>query len=151
LVQLQKDLEFVRSAEAEGGLLKIGGQRIMESTGGYYMAPTVLTNISSTMYLAQEEVFGPVLGVIRFKDEADALRIANSTVYGLASAVWTSNLSRAHRMVRGIKAGVVHVNTYGGADNTVPLGGVKQSGNGHDKSMHALDKYSDLKTAWIQL
>jgi 4-(gamma-glutamylamino)butanal dehydrogenase len=151
LVQLQKDLEFVRSAEAEGGLLKIGGQRIMESTGGYYMAPTVLTNISSTMHLAQEEVFGPVLGVMRFKDEADALRIANSTVYGLASAVWTSNLSRAHRMVRGIKAGVVHVNTYGGADNTVPLGGMKQSGNGHDKSLHALDKYSDLKTAWIQL
>ncbi len=151
LAQLEKDLEFVRRAEAEGGTLKTGGVRIMESTGGYYMAPTVLTNISSTMHLAQEEVFGPVLGVMRFKDEAEALRIANSTVYGLASAVWTSNLSRAHRMVRGIKAGVVHVNTYGGADNTVPLGGVKQSGNGHDKSMHALDKYSDLKTAWIQL
>jgi 4-(gamma-glutamylamino)butanal dehydrogenase len=151
LGQLQKDLEFVRSAEAEGGELKTGGRRIMESTGGYYMAPTVITNITSTMQLAQEEVFGPVLGVMRFKDEAEALRIANSTQYGLASAVWTANLSRAHRMVRGIKAGVVHVNTYGGADNTVPLGGVKQSGNGHDKSMHALDKYSDLKTAWIQL
>jgi 4-(gamma-glutamylamino)butanal dehydrogenase len=115
------------------------------------MAPTVVSNVTTTMHLAQEEVFGPVLGVMRFKDEEDALRIANSTVFGLASAVWTSNLSKAHRMVRGIKAGVVHVNTYGGADNTVPLGGVRQSGNGHDKSLHALDKYSELKTAWIQL
>ena len=103
------------------------------------------------MDIAQEEVFGPVLSVIPFEDEADALRIANGTKYGLASAVWTSNLSRAHRMVRGLNAGVVHVNTYGGADNTVPLGGHKQSGNGHDKSLHALDKYVNLKTAWIQL
>jgi len=79
------------------------------------------------------------------------LRLANASDFGLASGVWTSNLSRAHRMVRGIRAGVVHVNTYGGADNTVPLGGVKQSGNGHDKSLHAMDKYTDLKTAWIQL
>jgi 4-(gamma-glutamylamino)butanal dehydrogenase len=103
------------------------------------------------MKLAQEEVLGPVLGVMRFSGEEEAVRLANSTVYGLASAVWTSNLSRAHRMVRAIKAGVVHVNTYGGADGTVPLGGVRQSGNGHDKSLHALDKYTDLKTAWIQL
>ena len=72
-------------------------------------------------------------------------------LFGLAAGVWTGNLSRAHRMVRGIRSGVVHVNTYGGADNTVPLGGHKQSGNGHDKSLHALDKYTDLKTAWIQL
>jgi 4-(gamma-glutamylamino)butanal dehydrogenase len=151
LEQLQKDLEFVIQAQAEGGRIEAGGNRILESTGGYYMAPTVISNVTSKMDLAQNEVFGPVLGVMRFKDEDDALRIANSTVFGLASAVWTSNLSKAHRMVRGIKAGVVHVNTYGGADNTVPLGGVKQSGNGHDKSLHALDKYSDLKTAWIQL
>jgi 4-(gamma-glutamylamino)butanal dehydrogenase len=151
LGQLQKDLEFVRRAETAGGILKTGGTRILQSTGGYYLAPTVLTNITSTMQLAQEEVFGPVLGVMRFKDETEALRIANSTQYGLAAAVWTANLSRAHRVVHALKAGVVHVNTYGGADNTVPLGGVKQSGNGHDKSMHAMDKYSDLKTAWIQL
>ena len=151
LDQLQKDLEFVTVAKAEGGHIETGGTRILEATGGYYMAPTVVSNITENMQLAQDEVFGPVLGVMRFVDEADALRIANSTVFGLASAVWTANLSKAHRMVRGIKAGVVHVNTYGGADNTVPLGGVKQSGNGHDKSLHALDKYSDLKTAWIQL
>ncbi len=151
LDQLQKDLDFVVRAQNEGGRVETGGMRILEKTGGYYMAPTVISNVTSKMDLAQNEVFGPVLGVMKFSDEKDALRIANSTVFGLASAVWTSNLSKAHRMVRGIKAGVVHVNTYGGADNTVPLGGVKQSGNGHDKSLHALDKYSDLKTAWIQL
>ena len=149
--QLEKDLGFVSVAEREGGSLMTGGRRILEETGGYYMAPAVFSGITANMQLAQEEVFGPVLAILRFKDEAEAVRIANSTVYGLASAVWTSNLSKAHRMVRAIRAGVVHVNTYGGSDNTVPLGGVGQSGNGHDKSLHALDKFSDLKTAWIQL
>ena len=149
--QLQKDLAFVSEATLAGGKVQTGGARILENTGGYYMQPTVISDITPDMKLAQEEVFGPVLGVMRFKDEADAIRIANSTVFGLASAVWTANLSKAHRMVRAIKAGVVHVNTYGGADNTVPLGGTKQSGNGHDKSLHALDKFTELKTAWIQL
>jgi 4-(gamma-glutamylamino)butanal dehydrogenase len=149
--QLQKNLGFVEKARSEGGNVEIGGARISSETGGYYMSPAVISNVTGAMQLAQEEVFGPVLGVMKFRDEAEALSIANATPYGLASAVWTANLSRAHRMVRGIQAGVVHVNTYGGTDNTVPLGGVKQSGNGHDKSMHALDKYSDLKTAWIQL
>jgi gamma-glutamyl-gamma-aminobutyraldehyde dehydrogenase len=79
------------------------------------------------------------------------VRIANSTVYGLAGAVWTRNLSRAHRMVRDVRTGVMHVNTYGGADGTVPLGGVGQSGNGSDKSLHAIEKYINLKTAWIKL
>jgi gamma-glutamyl-gamma-aminobutyraldehyde dehydrogenase len=149
--QLAKDLGYVEQAAADGARLMIGGSRILEDTGGFYMAPTVFDDVSPEMALAKEEVFGPVLGIIPFDDEDDAVRIANSTVYGLASAVWTSNLSTAHRMIRAIKAGVVHVNTYGGADITVPLGGHRQSGNGHDKSMHALDKYTDLKTAWIQL
>ena len=148
--QLSKNLDFVREAEVEGARLRWGGKRILEETGGFYMQPTVF-DVQPEMKLAKEEVFGPVLAIIPFDDDADALRIANATDYGLASAVWTANLSRAHRMVRGIRAGVVHVNTYGGADNTVPLGGVRQSGNGHDKSLHALDKYTDLKTAWIQL
>jgi gamma-glutamyl-gamma-aminobutyraldehyde dehydrogenase len=149
--QLEKDLRYVRDAVAEGAILKTGGGRILKTTGGFYMSPTVFDRVTPDMKLAREEVFGPVLGVIPFESEAEAVRIANSTAYGLASAVWTSNLSRAHRMIRAVKAGVVHVNTYGGADITVPLGGHKQSGNGHDKSLHALDKYVDLKTAWIQL
>lgn len=149
--QMEKDLEFMREAAAGGGRLETGGGRLLQETGGFYLAPTVFSAITADMQLAQEEVFGPVLAVMRFSGEDDAIKLANSTVYGLASAVWTANLGRAHRMVRAIKAGVVHVNTYGGADGTVPLGGVRQSGNGHDKSLHALEKYTDLKTAWIQL
>ncbi|OWV98052.1 aldehyde dehydrogenase [Rhizobium sp. R693] len=149
-IQLHKDLGHVAQALSEGAQLRTGGTRILEDTGGYYFRPTVF-DVTPSMTLAHEEVFGPILSIIPFETEAEALQIANATEYGLASAVWTSNLSRAHRMVRGIRAGVVHVNTYGGSDNSVPLGGVKQSGNGHDKSLHALDKYVDLKTAWIQL
>lgn len=151
LDQLEKNLGHVAAAVDQGATLATGGSRIHEDTGGYYMSPAVLDDVRPDMAIAQEEVFGPVLSVIPFEDEAEAQRIANGTAYGLASAVWTSNLSRAHRMVKGINAGVVHVNTYGGADGTVPLGGHKQSGNGYDKSLHALDKYVNLKTAWIQL
>jgi len=110
-----------------------------------------LTGVKAQDRVFQQEVFGPVLAVSAFDSEEEALTLANGTDFGLAAGVWTGNLSRAHKMVAGIRAGVVHVNTYGGADNTVPLGGVKQSGNGHDKSLHAMEKYMDLKTAWIQL
>ncbi len=149
--QLAGNLGFVARAVEEGATLALGGSRILEDTGGYYMEPTVLTGVKPQDKVAQNEVFGPVLAVTPFTSDDEAVQIANSTKFGLAAGVWTSNLSRAHRMVRDIQAGVVHVNTYGGPDTTVPLGGVKQSGNGHDKSMHAFDKYFDLKTAWMQL
>ncbi len=151
LTQLEGNLGFVADAIGEGGEIVIGGTRAQEDTGGYYMDPTIVTGVKPDHRLYREEVFGPVLSVTPFTDEADALRLANATDFGLAAGVWTANLSRAHRMVRGIRSGVVHVNTYGGADMTVPLSGMKQSGNGADKSLHALDKYTDLKTAWIQL
>ena len=148
--QLQRNIAYAAQALAEGAMLRTGGRRILEETGGFYMQPTVF-DVTPDMTLAREEVFGPILSIIPFDDEAEALKLANATNYGLAAGVWTGNLSRAHRMIRGIRAGVVHVNTYGGPDGTVPLGGVKQSGNGHDKSLHAFDKYADLKTAWVQL
>ncbi len=149
--QLQKNLDFVARATAEGGRLLCGGARLHAETGGYYMAPAIFADVAPDMTLAREEVFGPVLAVMRFDTEAEAVRLANATPYGLASAVWTANLSTAHRMIRAVRAGVVHVNTYGGADITVPLGGFRQSGFGRDKSLHALDEYTDLKTAWIAL
>ncbi len=149
--QLQQNLDFVTEAAAAGRAVVTGGHRILEETGGFYMAPTIVSEVEPTDRIFREEVFGPVVTVTPFDTEAEAISLANGTDYGLAAAVWTGNLSRAHRMVSAIRAGVVHVNTYGGADVTVPLGGVKQSGNGHDKSLHAFDKYLDLKTAWIKL
>jgi gamma-glutamyl-gamma-aminobutyraldehyde dehydrogenase len=150
-VQLAGNLGFVADAAREGGTVVLGGNRALAETGGYYMEPTIVSGVKPEHRLFREEVFGPVLAVTAFEDEAEAVRLANATDFGLAAGVWTANLGRAHRMVREVRAGIIHVNTYGGSDNTVPLGGVKQSGNGHDKSLHALDKYTDLKTAWIQL
>ena len=149
--QLSRNQKAVHTAREQGARWRVGGEVIAPVAGGFYMTPALFDGVTPDMTLAREEVFGPVLAVLPFDDEAEAVRLANDTTYGLASAVWTGNLSRAHRMVRAIKAGLVHVNTYGGPDITVPLGGVRQSGNGHDKSMHAMDKYLDLKTAWIQL
>ncbi len=149
--QLARDMSFASSAAKQGATLASGGHRILENTGGYYMQPTVFTDVTSDMEIFQKEVFGPVLTITPFDSEEEAVSLANDSELGLASAVWTSNLSRAHRMINNLRAGVVHVNTYGGANNAVPLGGIKQSGNGADKSLHALEKYSVLKTAWIKL
>ena len=137
--QLIKNLKHVNSAIDDGAKLRIGGKQINKNTGGFYMEPTIFSDVDNQMTIAKEEVFGPVLSVIKCKNEEDAVQIANDTNYGLAAAVWTSDLSKAHRMIKSIRAGVVHVNCYGGADITVPLGGVKQSGNGHDRSLHALE------------
>ncbi|QFT59571.1 Aldehyde dehydrogenase PuuC [Sulfitobacter sp. THAF37] len=149
--QLERNLGFVDEARAQGRTIATGGARILTDTGGYFMAPTIVTGVQPDDRIAREEVFGPVLAVQAFETEDEAVALANGTDYGLAAAVWTADLSRAHRMVRRIRAGLVHVNTYGGSDLTVPLGGLGQSGNGHDKSLHAFDKYLDLKTAWIKL
>ena len=149
--QLLSDLEFVNKAKHEGGKIISGGNRIKENSGGFYMQPTIISSVTRKMSVFQNEVFGPVLTVTPFETEDEAIKLANSTVFGLASGIWTSNLSTAHRMIKRIKAGVVFVNTYGGSDNTLPLAGMKQSGNGADKSLHALDKFIDLKSVWMKL
>jgi gamma-glutamyl-gamma-aminobutyraldehyde dehydrogenase len=149
--QLRRNLDAVARADREGATRLIGGEQILAGSGGNFMTPAIFGDVTPDMTLSREEVFGPVLAVTRFEHEEEAVTLANSTPYGLASAVWTGSLSTAHRMVRAINAGVVHVNTYGGTDITVPLGGFKQSGFGRDKSLHAFDEYTDLKTAWISL
>ena len=149
--QLQSDMDFVQKAETEGGIVELGGKRVHEATGGFYMEPTIVSSVKKDMDIFQNEVFGPVLTVTSFSNEEEAVQLANGTSFGLASGVWTTNLSKAHRMIKKIKAGTVFVNTYGGSDNTLPLTGVKQSGNGSDKSLHALDKFTDLKSVWMKL
>jgi len=148
--QLTSNLNFVAKAKEQGANLVTGGEQILQASGGYYMQPTIFTGVESHHHLSQAEVFGPVLGVTPFNSEAQAVALANDCNYGLAGAAWTSNLGRAHRMVKAVNTGGMFINTYGGADVTMPLGGVKQSGNGVDRSLHAMDKYINLKTAWIQ-
>ncbi|MGK3939223.1 aldehyde dehydrogenase [Streptomyces caeruleatus] len=135
----------------EGARLRAGGGRTLVGTGGSFLEPAVFDRVEPGMRLAREEIFGPVLSVLTFDDLDEAVRLANATEYGLAAALWTSDLSTAHKVSRALRAGTVWVNCYEEGDLTVPFGGMKQSGNGRDKSAHALEKYTELKTTWIQL
>ncbi|MCH8861127.1 MAG: aldehyde dehydrogenase [Proteobacteria bacterium] len=150
-IQTDRVMEYVKSGTEDGATLRCGGNRAAVEENGYYIEPTVFDHVSSEMKIAREEIFGPVLSCISFSDEDEAVRIANDTPYGLAAAIWTSDLSRAHRVARKIRAGSVWINYYDGGDMTAPFGGFKQSGNGRDKSLHALQKYTELKATWINL
>ena len=146
-----KNLRFLDSLKNREKNIVLGGDRLIEESGGFYMSPTIVENINSKDEIFHEEIFGPVLSVIPFSKDEEAISIANDTSYGLAAGVWTSNLSRAHKMANGIKSGMITVNTYAGTDMTVPLPGMKESGNGSDKSLHSLEKYTNLKTVWVNL
>jgi gamma-glutamyl-gamma-aminobutyraldehyde dehydrogenase len=150
-VQLRTVLGYIESGRAEGARLLAGGQQVRLDSGGHYVEPTLFDGVDQGMRIAQEEIFGPVQAVLRFSDEAEAVRIANATPYGLQASVWSDHLSRAHRVARALRAGTVHVNQYDEDDITVPFGGFKQSGNGRDKSLHAFDKYTELKTTWLRI
>lgn len=150
-VQMNHVLKYIEKGKAEGAELVLGGERVMTETGGYYIAPTVFNEVAHEMSISKEEIFGPVLSVIGFDDEQEAIRIANDTDFGLAAGVWTQNLSRAHRVAKKLRAGSVWVNYWDGGDMTAPFGGFKQSGNGRDKSLHAFEKYTELKSTWINL
>ncbi|MDN3028070.1 aldehyde dehydrogenase [Streptomyces sp. S.PB5] len=143
--------DHIGTGLAEGARLLTGGARTLTDSGGSFLEPTVFDHVDPSMRLAREEIFGPVLSVLTFDDLDEAVRLANATEYGLAAGLWTSDLSTAHRVSRALRAGTVWVNCYEEGDLTVPFGGMKQSGNGRDKSAHALEKYTELKTTWIEL
>lgn len=149
--QVNRVTGYIDQAVQEGARLKCGGARVMQETGGFYVEPTIFDQVSPDMTIANEEIFGPVLSCIDFEHEDEALAVANNSAYGLAAAVWTSDITRAHKMARKLRAGSVWINYYDGGDMTAPFGGFKQSGNGRDKSIHALEKYTELKATWINL
>jgi acyl-CoA reductase-like NAD-dependent aldehyde dehydrogenase len=149
--QLEKVLGYVEVGRSEGANLLTGGGRVMEETGGLYAEPTVFDGVTPGMRIAQEEIFGPVLATLTFDSWEEAVEIANGTMYGLAASIWTRDLSVAHKTARALRAGTVWVNCFEEGDITVPFGGVKASGFGRDKSLHAFDKFMDLKTTWIKL
>jgi 4-guanidinobutyraldehyde dehydrogenase/NAD-dependent aldehyde dehydrogenase len=150
-VQLNTVLGFIASGRKEGAELRVGGNRVREESGGYFVEPTVFDKVTMQMKIAREEIFGPVLSAITFRETEEAVKIANDVSYGLTAAIWSRDISTAHRVARRLRAGTVYVNCYDADDITVPFGGFKQSGNGRDKSLHAMDKYTELKTTWIDL
>ncbi len=149
--QLRTVLGYIGAGREEGARVLTGGHQARRETGGCYVEPTVFADVTPQMKIAREEIFGPVLAAITVKDADEAVRVGNSAIYGLAAAVWTRDITRAHRIARALRAGMVYVNCYDADDITVPFGGFKQSGTGRDKSLHAFDKYTELKTTWIDL
>ena len=149
---LEKVLAYVAAGKAEGARLVMGGNRILEETGGYFVEPTIFDEVSNRMKIAREEIFGPVLSVIPFSTEDEAVALANDTNYGLAASLYTRDLGTAHRVARAIRAGTVSVNCFSEGDITTPFGGFKESGfGGRDKSIWAHEQYTELKTIWMQL
>ncbi|WP_413814089.1 aldehyde dehydrogenase [Pseudomonas chlororaphis] len=149
--QAQRIMQYIEQARAEGAQLVCGGRQLSVDGSDNFIEPTIFTGVTADMTLAREEVFGPVLAVTVFDDEEQAVALANDHIYGLAASLWTDDLNRAHRVARRLHAGTVSVNTVDALDVTVPFGGGKQSGFGRDLSLHSFDKYTQLKTTWIQL
>lgn len=149
--QLDNILGYIKSGLDEGATLIQGGEQVMAECGGAYVQPTIFSDVNNQMTIAKEEIFGPVLSVITFDGMEQAIEIGNDSIYGLAAGVWTSDISKAHKTARALRSGMVWINHYDGGDMTAPFGGYKQSGNGRDKSLHAFDKYTEIKATWIML
>ena len=150
--QLQTVLGYVEAGRREGATLAAGGERVRVGDGrGYFLQPTVFTGVSNSMRIAREEIFGPVLSVIPFKDADDAVAQGNETFYGLAAAVWTRDVGKALRMARSLRAGTVWVNAYNLYDAALPFGGFKESGFGRELGQAGLDLYTEVKSVWVDL
>jgi gamma-glutamyl-gamma-aminobutyraldehyde dehydrogenase len=149
---MDRILRYVSGAAADGGRIVVGGRRVLKETGGWYVGPTVLDNVTPQMAVAREEIFGPVVSVLSYADAAEALDIANQTDYGLAATVWSRDIDAAVRMARGIRAGTVAINGYSEGDISTPFGGYKMSGfGGRDNGLEALEQYTQLKTIWLTI
>jgi (Z)-2-((N-methylformamido)methylene)-5-hydroxybutyrolactone dehydrogenase len=151
--QYEKVLEYIRIAREEGAVCRLGGgpARGPECAAGWFVEPTVFTGVRPDMRVANEEIFGPVLSIIPFEDEDEALRIANGTIYGLAAGVWTTNIRRAIVMAEKLEAGTVWVNTYRAISYMSPFGGYKRSGLGRESGIDAIQEYLQTKSVWIDI
>jgi acyl-CoA reductase-like NAD-dependent aldehyde dehydrogenase len=149
--QMERVLGYIDAGKKEGAKLAMGGNRVKAESGGYYVEPTVFDKVDNKMKIAQEEIFGPVLSTITFKTPEEAVKIGNDTIYGLAAAIWTKDITKAFKVSDALRAGVVWVNCFDNGHISSPFGGFKQSGFGRDKSLHAMDKYSQLKATWIHI
>ncbi|HYS79008.1 MAG TPA: aldehyde dehydrogenase family protein [Candidatus Dormibacteraeota bacterium] len=147
--QMNRVLSYVDKGKGEGARLVMGGSRA--SGKGYFVRPTIFDEVKNSMTIAREEIFGPVLSVLRFSDLDEVVRAANDTPYGLAAAVWTKDIKKAHRAARLLKAGTVWINTYGLYDSAMPFGGYKMSGFGRELGRHGLQEYTQTKSVWVDL
>jgi acyl-CoA reductase-like NAD-dependent aldehyde dehydrogenase len=147
--QMERVLSYIDIGRNEGAKVVLGGERINKDSGGYFIEPTVFDGAHNAMKIARDEIFGPVLATIAVADLDEALAVANDTIYGLAAGIWTSNVRKAQRAAKSLRAGVVWVNCFDRGNMSAPFGGFKQSGFGRDKSMHAFDKYMDWKAVWM--
>jgi 4-(gamma-glutamylamino)butanal dehydrogenase len=145
---MERVLSYIGVGTGEGAVIAHGGKRVMQDTGGFYVEATILDDVKPQHRVAREEIFGPVVVVTSFEDEAEALKIANDSIYGLAAAVWTRDMGAAHRFTRDLRAGTVWVNCFDKSSLATPFGGFRQSGFGRDRSPHAIEKYMDFKTVW---
>ncbi len=146
---LNKVLRYINIGKAEGATVRTGGDQ--PTKRGYFVNPTIFDGVNDSMKIAREEIFGPVLSVIRFKDMDEVVPRANNTFYGLAAAVWTRDVGKAHAMARKLKAGTVWVNTYNMISSLSPFGGYKMSGFGRELGVHALESYTQVKSVWVSL
>ena len=146
-VQMNRVLDYINIGRQEGAQIATGGSRLGDT--GYFVSPTVFAGVEHNMRISQEEIFGPVAAVIRFKDEDEAIRLANGTKYSLAAGVWSADIGRVHRFVRRLKAGTVWANTYGPTDVRLPWGGSRDSGFGREHGEAAIDNFTEPKVVWI--
>jgi acyl-CoA reductase-like NAD-dependent aldehyde dehydrogenase len=149
--QLERVLGYIEKGREEGATVLTGGGRWATDQGGYWLEPTIFDGVSPDATIAREEIFGPVLATLTFQDEEEAVALANRTIYGLAAALWTSDVKRAHRVAARLQAGTVWVNTYHPLDTASPFGGYKQSGHGRELGRHALELYTQVKSVWVDL